>query len=85
VAVEEADAYPVAGLPGGHPGADGIDDADDLVARHDRRSRIGTHAFDRKEARVADPIVTSKPSSTVCGPAAAFLVSPGMVGWRSRG
>src|SRR5260370_9305606 len=49
-----ADSDALAGLPGRHALADLIDDADDLVSRHDgRRGVAAQHALRREEVRMA--------------------------------
>ncbi len=49
--VAESDAF--AGLPGRHALADRVDDADDLVSRHDRRRGIAQQALGREEVGMA--------------------------------
>jgi hypothetical protein len=55
VAAEEAEANAFADVPHSHAGADRVDDADDLVAGHDRLAGVGTDAFPGEEIAVAYP------------------------------
>jgi hypothetical protein len=50
------DGDPVARLPGGHSRPDGLDDADDFVARHNRFRRIGSQTFDGHGVCVVDAV-----------------------------
>ena len=54
LAAQVADADPLADVPGGHAGADGVDDADDLVAGDDRLGRVGAQPLDGDDVGVAD-------------------------------
>jgi hypothetical protein len=55
VAAEEAKADPVAWAPGRDAGPDRVDDADDLVAGHDRSAGLWTNTLTREEIAVAHP------------------------------
>jgi hypothetical protein len=63
VAVEVADPRPVPDVPHRHPRSDGIDDAGELMARHDRNGRVGALALDRDDVAMADTLMAS--ASTV--------------------
>jgi hypothetical protein len=53
VAAEEAKANAFADVPRRHVTADRVDDADDLVAGHDRLAGVGTDTFHAEEIAVA--------------------------------
>jgi hypothetical protein len=55
LAAEEAEPYPLPDLPPDDALAERIDNADNLVPRHDRLAGIGAHPFDRQGVTVADP------------------------------
>src|SRR5262249_42765519 len=54
VAAAPADAHPLAGLPAAHAGADRVDDAGDLVARHARILDTGERAIDDPRVAMTD-------------------------------
>jgi hypothetical protein len=68
MAAQETQADAVADLPRCDALPDGIDDADNLVARYHRLAGIGTHALDAEHVAVADPAALNpKPDVTGTG------------------
>lgn len=54
LAVQEADADAVTGLPGGDAGPDGVNDADDLMPRNEGARGVAAQAFHGQHVGVAD-------------------------------
>ena len=54
LAAQVADADALADAPGGHAGADGVDDTDDLVAGNDRLRRVIAQPLTGNDVGVAD-------------------------------